>query len=54
MLGFLPKPLIGVIAITLLVLNTLCLAFFLYVPALLKLIIPHKGFRVACTRLSTR
>lgn len=50
MLGFLPAPLRGVIAITLLILNTLCLALFLYIPALLKMIIPHHGFRVACTR----
>ena len=51
MLGFLPKPLIGVIAVTLLILNTLFWALFLYIPALLKLIVPHKGFRVGCTRL---
>lgn len=51
MLGFLPKPLIGVIAVTLLIFNTLFWALFLYIPALLKLIVPHKGFRVGCTRL---
>ncbi|WP_339806408.1 acyltransferase [uncultured Marinobacter sp.] len=50
MLGFLPAPLRGVIAVLLLVLNTLFWILFLYVPALLKLVIPHRGFQVACTR----
>lgn len=50
MLGFLPAPLRGVIAVLLLVLNTLFWILFLYVPALLKLVIPHRGFQVLCTR----
>ena len=51
MLGFLPKPVVAVLAITLLVLNTLFWILFLYVPALLKLVIPSQRFRVACTRM---
>lgn len=51
MLSFLPAPLIGVIAATLLAINTLFWCLLLYIPAVLKLIIPHRGFRVLCTRL---
>ncbi len=54
MLGFLPAPLVGIIAVLLLILNTLFWCTFLYIPALLKLMIPHKGFQVLCTRLIIR
>ncbi len=51
MLSFLPAPIIGVINSILLGINTLFWCILLYIPAVLKLIIPHKGFRVLCTRL---
>ncbi len=50
MLSFLPAPVIGVIASILLAINTLFWCLLLYIPALLKLAIPHTGFRVLCTR----
>ncbi|MBS3804632.1 MAG: acyltransferase [Oleiphilaceae bacterium] len=50
MLSFLPAPVIGVIASILLALNTLFWCLLLYIPGLLKLIVPHQGFRVLCTR----
>ncbi|HDZ38059.1 MAG TPA: acyltransferase [Marinobacter sp.] len=50
MLSFLPAPVIGVLNSLLLGINTLFWCLLLYIPALLKLIIPHKGFRVLCTR----
>lgn len=54
MLSFLPAPVIGVLNSLLLLLNTLIFCIFLYIPALLKLIVPHKGFGVWCTRLIIR
>jgi 1-acyl-sn-glycerol-3-phosphate acyltransferase len=54
MLSFLPAPVIGVLNSLLLLLNTLIWCLFLYIPALLKLIIPHKGFGVLCTKLIIR
>src|SRR5690554_8212054 len=50
MLSFLPAPLIGIINSILLGLNTLFWCLLLYIPAILKLIVPHKGFRVLCTK----
>lgn len=50
MLSFLPAPVIGVIASLLLAINTVFWCLLLYIPALLKLVIPHTGFRVLCTR----
>lgn len=54
MLSFLPAPVIGVLNSLLLLLNTLVWCLLLYIPALLKLIIPHKGFGVLCTKLIIR
>ena len=54
MLSFLPAPVIGVLNSLLLLLNTLAWCLLLYIPALLKLIIPHKGFGVLCTKLIIR
>ncbi|WP_166256706.1 acyltransferase [Marinobacter salicampi] len=51
MLSFLPPPVLGVIASILLAINTLFWCVLLYIPALLKLAIPHTGFRVRCTRV---
>lgn len=51
MLSFLPAPVIGVINSILLGLNTLFWCLLLYIPALLKLLVPHQGFRVLCTRV---
>lgn len=51
MLSFLPAPVIGVINSILLGINTLFWCILLYIPAVLKLVVPHKGFRVLCTRL---
>lgn len=51
MLSFLPAPLLGVIAAILLAINTLFWCLLLYIPALLKLVIPHKGWRVLCTKV---
>ncbi|OEY65876.1 acyltransferase [Marinobacter sp. X15-166B] len=51
MLSVLPAPLVGVLAATLLALNTLLWCLLLYIPALCKLIVPHQGFRVRCTRM---
>ncbi|WP_166266917.1 acyltransferase [Marinobacter caseinilyticus] len=51
MLSFLPAPLLGVIAATLLAVNTVFWCLLLYIPALLKLMIPHQGWRVLCTKL---
>ena len=51
MLSFLPAPVIGVISSILLGLNTLFWCLLLYIPAILKLIIPHTGFRVLCTKV---
>lgn len=50
MLSFLPAPVLGVIAAILLALNTVFWCLLLYIPALLKLIVPITGFRVVCTR----
>ena len=50
MLSFLPAPLIGILNSILLGLNTLFWCLLLYIPAILKLIVPHKGFRVLCTK----
>lgn len=50
MLSFLPAPLRGVIAAVLLAINTVFWCLLLYIPALLKLIIPISGFRIVCTR----
>jgi 1-acyl-sn-glycerol-3-phosphate acyltransferase len=54
MLSFLPAPVIGVLNSLLLLLNTLVWCLLLYIPALLKLTIPHKGFGVLCTKLIIR
>jgi 1-acyl-sn-glycerol-3-phosphate acyltransferase len=51
MLSFLPAPLLGVINSILLAINTVFWCVLLYIPAVFKLIIPHQGFRVLCTRL---
>lgn len=51
MLSFLPAPVIGVIASILLAINTVFWCLLLYIPALLKLVVPHTGFRVVCTRV---
>ena len=51
MLSFLPAPILGVINSILLGLNTVFWCVLLYIPAILKLIVPHQGFRVLCTRL---
>lgn len=51
MLSFLPAPIRGVIAAFLLALNTVFWCLLLYIPALLKLAVPHTGFRLWCTRL---
>lgn len=51
MLSFLPAPVRGVIAAVLLVLNTIFWCLLLYIPAILKLIIPISSWRIACTRL---
>lgn len=51
MLSFLPSPVIGVLNALLLGINTLFWCVLLYIPAILKLIIPIKGFRVLCTRM---
>ncbi|MEC9083981.1 MAG: acyltransferase [Pseudomonadota bacterium] len=51
MLSFLPAPVIGVLNSLLLGLNTVFWCLLLYIPAVLKLVIPHKGFRVLCTRV---
>jgi len=51
MLHFLPGPVKGVISAILLGLNTLFWCLLLYIPALLKLLIPHRGFRIFCARL---
>ncbi|MDX1756956.1 MAG: acyltransferase [Marinobacter sp.] len=50
MLSFLPAPVIGVLNALLLGINTLFWCILLYIPALLKLVIPIQGFRVLCTR----
>ena len=50
MLSFLPAPLIGILNSILLGINTLFWCLLLYIPAILKLIVPHKGFRVLCTK----
>ena len=51
MLSFLPAPVIGVLNSILLGINTLFWCILLYIPAILKLIIPIQGFRVLCTRV---
>lgn len=51
MLSFLPAPVIGVINSILLGINTLFWCILLYIPAVLKLVVPHQGFRVLCTKL---
>ncbi len=51
MLSFLPAPVLGVIAAILLALNTVFWCLLLYIPALLKLIVPVSGFRILCTRV---
>jgi hypothetical protein len=51
MLSFLPAPIIGLLNSILLGINTLFWCILLYIPAVLKLIVPHKGFRVLCTKL---
>ncbi len=51
MLSFLPAPLIGALNALLLGINTLFWCTLLYIPALLKLIVPIEGFRVLCTRV---
>ncbi len=51
MLSFLPAPVIGVLNSLLLGLNTVFWCLLLYIPAVFKLVIPHKGFRVLCTRV---
>lgn len=51
MLNFLPSAVIGIISALLLTLNTLFWCTFLYIPAILKLIIPIHGWRVLCTKV---
>jgi len=51
MLNFLPKPLLGVLNSLLLALNTVFWCLLLYIPGILKLIIPIRPWRVFCTRL---
>lgn len=50
MLHFLPAPLIGVIAITLLIVNTLFWCLLLYLLAILKLILPIPAWRRTLTK----
>ena len=50
MLSFLPAPVIGVLNAILLGINTVFWCILLYIPALLKLLVPIQGFRVLCTR----
>lgn len=50
MLSFLPAPVKGVLNSILLGINTLFWCLLLYIPAILKLIVPIKGFRVLCTK----
>ncbi|PAV27074.1 acyltransferase [Tamilnaduibacter salinus] len=51
MLSFLPAPVIGVLNAVLLGINTLFWCLLLYIPTILKLIIPIHGFQVLCTRV---
>ena len=51
MLNFLPKPLLGVLNSLLLAVNTVFWCVLLYIPGILKLIIPVRAWRVFCTRL---
>ncbi|MFE8070060.1 acyltransferase [Marinobacteraceae bacterium S3BR75-40.1] len=51
MLSFLPGPVLGVLASLLLAINTVFWCTLLYIPAVLKLIIPLKPWRVLCTRV---
>ena len=51
MLNFLPKPIVGVIAVLLLVLNILFWCSFLFFFALLKLAIPFKPVRVVLSHI---
>ncbi|MAL97786.1 MAG: acyltransferase [Alteromonadaceae bacterium] len=51
MTRFIPAPLRGVIAAVLLAVNTVFWCALLYIPALLKLIIPWKPWRVFCTQI---
>lgn len=50
MTKFIPAPVRGVIAATLLAVNTVFWCILLYIPAILKLIIPWRPWRVLCTR----
>ncbi len=51
MLNFLPAPLIGALSALLLLANTIFWCTLLYIPAVLKLIIPHHGWRVLCSKI---
>ncbi|ABC28879.1 1-acyl-sn-glycerol-3-phosphate acyltransferase [Hahella chejuensis KCTC 2396] len=51
MLSFLPAPLVGCLASLSLAINTIFWCTLLYIPAILKLIIPIPAWRRACTRL---
>lgn len=50
MTKFIPAPVRGVVAGTLLAANTLFWCVLLYIPAILKLIVPWQPWRVQCTR----
>ena len=51
MLDFLPKSVKGVLSLLLYALNTIVLCFFLFVVALVKLIVPIKGATRFCNRV---
>lgn len=52
MLRFLPGPLQGSILFLLLTVNTITCSLVLYVVALVKLLVPIHGWRIACSRLA--
>jgi len=51
MLTLIPGPLRGLVALTGYTLNTFFWCFFLFAVALLKAVVPHSGWRRACSRI---
>ena len=51
MFNFLPAPLIGVICSLFLLVNTVVLCSFIYIPMIIKIILPLTFVQVACTKL---
>lgn len=51
MLNLIPAPIRGALAAFILAVNTLFWCLLLYIPAILKLIIPWRPWRVFCTRI---